>query len=232
MAIRNATLIVTQNVEQQALLRERFDREGRMLPSPIDLDAWDKGAAHPSPLLDRLGLSRFVLWVGRADRFHKRPDLCLQLARALSEVSFLMIMNPSDPEVERSIREAAPPNVSIVESVPFADMPAVLRQAELLVSTGAADYEGAPNVFLQAAASQTPVASLEVPLPVGSDAGFFAERDFEHLVSAVRECWQHPERARQRGARARREVECLHDLPVVTRQFAELLEQVHVPADK
>jgi glycosyltransferase involved in cell wall biosynthesis len=230
-AIQNATVIVTQGEDQQQLLNSRFDREGQVLASPIDLSGWDTAAEQQSPLLDRLALSRFVLWVGRADRFHKRPELCLQLARAVEDIAFLMVLNPSDPDVERTIRETAPPNVTIVESVPYAEMPALMQRADVLVSTGSAEYEGAPNVFLQAAAARIPVASLEVSLPVDSHSGFMADGDLDRLVNYLRECWDHPESAQQQGIDARQEVERLHDLPIVTRQLAELLDQATVPTD-
>jgi glycosyltransferase involved in cell wall biosynthesis len=166
--------------------------------------------------------------VGRADDFHKRPQLCLELARRLPHVPFLMVLNPHDERIAAEIERERPANVSIVGSVPFAEMSALLTAARLYVSTGSAAYEGSPNIFLQAGASHTPVGSLEVPpiLPCETDAGFFANGNLDRLADWIAQVWSDEERTRRAGEAARRYVEKHHQPAAVIPRLAEMLRDL------
>ena len=221
--IDQADLIIAQHELQQRHLRERFDRDSTILPNPIDLEEWDRLAAASSPSLDRLAVDRFVLWIGRADRFHKRPQLALQLAEQLPDVRFLMLLNPRDRDVARQITGNHPPNVTIVESVPFTEMPSLFARAAAYVSTGSADYEGAPNVFIQSAASSVPIVSLEVSAPVILEGGgFVADGDLHRLAQRLREYWTNQDTARAIGAQGRAFAEQHH----ISSAIAERLLQI------
>lgn len=224
----NATRIIAQHPEQQRLLKERFGRDSVVWPNIVDLPAWDRAPAQASRMLEQTGLEQFVLWVGRADDFHKRPHLCLDLARRLPDVPFLMVLNPGDERIDREIRASAPPNVRIVASIPFIDMPVVLSEAALYVSTGSAAYEGSPNIFLQAAASRIPVASLEVetPLIAGTGAGLCAHGNLDRLVEYIAFMHRDPEAARAAGAAGRRIIEREHAPQVVIDRLAALLVEL------
>lgn len=228
-AIDGATRIVCQHAEQQRLLQERFGRDGIVLPNPIDLAAWDRGVAQPSRLSDSLRGHRVALWVGRADDFHKRPQLCLELARRLPRVRFVMILNPGDARVERSIHAARTDNVVIYDAVPFQEMPALLSAAAVYVSTGAAAYEGSPNLFLQAAASSIPIASLEVSTPLidGTGAGFVANGDLDRLAAYIATMIAEPGTARAAGEAGRRIVEREHSQVAIVDRLAALLNDAH-----
>jgi glycosyltransferase involved in cell wall biosynthesis len=222
-----ATQIIAQHPEQRRLLKERFGRDSVVWPNIVDLPSWDSAATQPSAVLKATGLTRFALWVGRADDFHKRPQLCLDLARRLPEVPFLMVLNPGDDQIERSIRDSAPPNVRIVTAIPFAEMPAVLSAATLYVSTGSAEYEGSPNIFLQAAASRIPVASLDVetPLIAGTGAGLCTNGSLDQLAEYIAAMFAHPDRARAAGEMGRRIVERDHAPAAVVDRLATLVHQ-------
>lgn len=158
--LQSADLIIAQTPDQQLRLKSAFGLESRLLPNPIDVGAWDAGRSLPLDSQYATGLDRYVLWVGRAEEVHKRPQVCLTIAEACPDVKFLLVMNPRDSVVESRIRAAAPPNVRIVDRVPFPQMPALFAKAAAFLSTSR--LEGFPNVFLQAAASGTPIVSLEV----------------------------------------------------------------------
>jgi hypothetical protein len=169
--LQTADLIIAQTEAQQRQLRDRFGRNAEVLTT---------------------GLDRYVLWVGRAESVHKRPQLCLEVARRCPEVSFLMILNPRDPGVEAEIRRTAPAHVRIIERIPVPQMPAVFRRAALLLNTSR--LEGFPNVFLQAALSGVPIASLEVGEEFlrAAEAGECFHGDLEALASTVKRWWSHP----------------------------------------
>jgi glycosyltransferase involved in cell wall biosynthesis len=229
-AIDGATRIVAQHAEQQRLLRERFGRDSVVWPNIIDLAEWDRRAKEPNILVDRLS-GGFALWVGRADDFHKRPQLCLELARRLPQVPFVMILNPGDNAIEQQIRGARPDNVTIIPQAPFHWMPALLSKAAVYVSTGSPEYEGSPNLFLQAAASRIPVASLDVSTPLidRAGAGFCAGGSLDSLAAYVARMTADPAAAQTAGETGRRSVEREHAPAVVIDRLAELLRDVTAP---
>lgn len=224
-ALHHADRIVVQTAWQQARLAERFGREALVLPNPIDLAEWDAAQAVEQPLTGLEHLPRYALWVGRADSFHKRPLVCLELARRCPEVPFLLVVNPRERTVEERVRRDRPENVWLLERVPFADMPRVFRRAAVYVNTSAPGYEGFPNVFLQAAASGVPIASLELDADfVGrSGAGSVACGDLERLAEFVRRMWHYPAEARSMGQQGRRFVAQHHDAPPIAKRLAEAL---------
>ncbi|QDU38728.1 Glycosyl transferases group 1 [Maioricimonas rarisocia] len=220
-AIDHADRIVVQTPSQQQVLRERFGREGTLIGNPIDLEEWDSRLETALPPEGIAGLDRYVLWVGRAEGTHKRPQLLVELARKCPELPFVMILNPRDTLLEQQIRRTAPSNVRILDWVPFPQMPAVFRRAAVLVNTSS--LEGFSNAFLQAAASGVPIAALEVARDFleESGAGAEAEGSMERLAEIVRRQWNEPDAAQLRKARAY--VEQHHALPAQAEQVAAVI---------
>ena len=156
--LQSADLIVVQTPLQQRLLKERFGRESELVVNPIEVDAW----TNPAPPSNSLELPSepFVLWIGRADHTPKQPGKVLEIARALPDVQFLMVMNPFDSAVDEAIRKTHPPNVIIIARIAPDDMPVVFSHAAALLNTSS--FEGFPNTFLQAALAEVPIVSLSV----------------------------------------------------------------------
>ncbi len=226
-ALRHADCIVVQTEAQRRMLADRFGREGVLVPNPIDLAAWEAAQAADTarPEVDRV--APYALWIGRADAFHKRPLLALELARRCPEVRFVMIVARRDWEIVDRLRRDCPDNVRIIEPVPFSDMPPVFRGAAVYVNTSAPGYEGFPNVFLQAAASGVPIASLELDCGFveAGGGGVVAGGDLDRLAEYVRAVWHDPQRRCQDGARGRQYVRQHHDLPAIAAQVAGLLRE-------
>jgi len=167
-ALRSASLVVCQTQLQHDLLRSRFGIEGVVLPNAIDLKPWVEAgkqflkAPRSSPRSSQgQQVPWQVLWIGRYDRFHKRPMLCLDIARKCPSIHFKMVINASDPSVQQEIQRDKPENVSIIDYVPFDQMMQTMSEADIFLSTGDGLYEGFPNVLLQAAAAGCPIVSLE-----------------------------------------------------------------------
>ncbi|MCA9088080.1 MAG: glycosyltransferase family 4 protein [Planctomycetaceae bacterium] len=206
-ALREADQIVVQTEQQQDLLLAHFHREGTFIANPIDEVVWDQQAEWPLPEeLKDLENSGYVLWVGRADRFHKRALHCVELAEQLPDIPFVMLMNPRDPDVTREVHARRPPNLRIVEQVSFEQMSTLFRHARVYVNTSALGWEGFPNTFLQAAASRTPICSLEFGAEFLKefDCGACAEGDFSRLVQVVQDCWLSPKSTMHVDASRRR----------------------------
>lgn len=160
----NADVVLTQTDWQQRTLAERFGRDGVLIPNPIEIDRWQTDdsddptqgrniAGHNLP-------DRFLLWVGRAEGVHKRPQKLIELARECPGVQFVMVMNPADAVVEHEVRAFCPENVVIIDRVRPDNMPALFQRSLALVNTSST--EGFPNTYLQAAAAGRPVLSLVV----------------------------------------------------------------------
>jgi glycosyltransferase involved in cell wall biosynthesis len=199
--LREADLIVAQTQWQQQKVFERFGREAALFRNPLELSSWTAESADRGPPLSDVFPRRFALWIGRADRHHKRPLVCLELARLCPEVTFLMVVNPREREVWDELHRTAPPNVRIVGHVRPEQMPAVMRRAAVLVST--AIQEGFPNVFLEAAAAGVPVASQHVGREFFEAAGCdgWGRGDLDRLAAYVRQLWADPERRNAEGMR-------------------------------
>lgn len=223
--LQEADAIIAQTPEQQSILRERFRRESVVIANPIDADEWDAGLTTPPHPADTAGLSRYALWIGRADAVHKRPQLCIELARHCADIPFLLIMNPRDARLDAELRRNAPPNVRFVTSVPFTRMPGVFSRAAVLVNTSL--LEGFPNTFLQAALSRVPIASLQVGRGFLEElhCGRFADGDPGRLANDVQNLWQSPSGDLQLEA-ARQRVIHEHGLPAQSGRLADLLRDV------
>jgi glycosyltransferase involved in cell wall biosynthesis len=113
-------------------------------------------------------------------------------------------------------------------------MPAVLSRAAVYLSTGSREYEGAPNVFLQAGASGVPILSLEVSTelleetPCGTTAG----GDLHRLAESLKEYWNDPAARHKAGQMGRNYVEQHCELKHLVAELAhELTDLMPAPID-
>ena len=153
-SLANADRIVVQTEAQLETLRQHFGRDAALIRNPVYVSADDTQRWLPRPQ------RKFVLWIGRADDFNKRPMLFLELARDCPALQFVMIASRTDDAVFRALEQACPANLRILEHVPAPEVWDWLRHARVLVSTS--KFEGFPNVFLQSAV-------MGVPIVAGSD---------------------------------------------------------------
>ena len=223
--LQSADLIIAQTDSQQRRLKDCFDCDSELLLNPIAVDEWDRGLSQPLEPSVTAGLSRYVLWIGRAEEVHKRPQVCLDIARQCPEVNFLMILNPRVPSVEAQIRNEASANVRIVERVPFPQMPAVFAQAAALLNTS--QLEGFPNVFLQAALSRVPIVSVEVgeEFLAKSRAGTHTCGDVQKAAEVVNRIWSGETDRSEETAFAREFVVDQHALGCITDRLVTLLKR-------
>ncbi|WP_417851718.1 glycosyltransferase family 4 protein [Thalassoglobus sp.] len=220
--IQNATQILCQTKFQQTRLKKLFQRESRQVQNPIDLDDWDGLSRKKIEPALHANLDRYALWIGRAESVHKRPQVLLEVAAQCPGVKFLMIMNRHDEVFAAEIKKKAPANVSIVEKVPFPSMAAIFSRAAVLVNTSS--LEGFPNTYLQAAASNVPIASLSVEQDFlsASNSGYFANGNVDELSGYVRDVWEE----RISPVTGREYVERHHNINQQTELLAESLKDV------
>ena len=228
---RSAAAIVVQNGRQAALARKEFPGVTRIEEIPSFAERAEAASASPSAFL----------WVGRLDAY-KQPARYIELAEALPDARFWMIIRrldparsggspggDSDPTLERECIERASglSNLSILEQRPHAEAMELVSRAVAVVNTGAA--EGMPNLFLEAWARGVPVLSSEFD-PDGRIAenglGTAAGGSFGAFRAAARELWE--SRADRSGvfARTRAYVEATHGLDAVTARWRALISEL------
>jgi glycosyltransferase involved in cell wall biosynthesis len=207
-----ADRIVVQNEAQRLSCRAVYGREALVIPSCYEPPAGARSAGER------------VIWVGTMHA-GKRPEMLLELARRLPHRRFLMIGGPAggaENPYYAGVRAAAAslPNVEFTGFLPLAEVERRFDEARVLVLTS--EYEGMPNVFLQAWARGVPtVSTVEAGAPAnrvvaGPDE---LEREVEALLSTPA-LWQ------AAAARCRRHFERTHSSIEALGRYARLLEEL------
>lgn len=216
-ALTHADHIVVQTVDQQQLLHKEFNRSSVVVRNPVEI--------RPTP---KTGTPRYVLWIGRADLVHKRSDRLVELAKRCPDVPFHAIVGPWQPGILERTKRTAPPNLTILERAPPAEISSLLRDAAVLVNTSAS--EGFPNAFLQAAMMAVPVVSLKVD-PDGfcqsHGCGIACRDDMEQMAREVLALWRDAASRELIGRRGREFVLREHSLATSVTQLAALFEQLY-----
>jgi glycosyltransferase involved in cell wall biosynthesis len=171
-------LILAQSSRQQLDMRTHFGLDSTVIPSLVELGAESRAFQERDIQ---------VLWVGYMRPF-KRPQLLLQLAGAMPEVSFLMVGGEDvrTPALYQDLKQRAArlPNLSFAGPRPYAEVEAQMARARLFVNTS--ESEGFPNTFMQSWARGTPVVSLFDPDNLISREGLGrAVANLDEMQSAI-----------------------------------------------
>ncbi|MCA9161883.1 MAG: glycosyltransferase family 4 protein [Planctomycetales bacterium] len=215
-----ADQVICQTKWQQRRLKELAHIESTVIRNPVDLEKWRSQSSWEQ--------REHVLWIGRYDRHHKRPLACLDAARQLPHIPFVMIVNRGDDTVEQEVRRQVPPNVRLINYVPHDQLVNYFTKSRLFLSTGTAEHEGFPNVLLEAAASSTPIVSMQDfdDFLAQSGAGTWVNDDPPALVSELQSLWTDQHRWNECSAAGRRYVEQHHRRDSTYQAFAKLLRRI------
>jgi glycosyltransferase involved in cell wall biosynthesis len=212
--------VVVQSETQRRMLKERTGREGLLIRNPVDL----------TPITRRfpgLPFDRYALWVGRADRHHKRPLACVEAARAAPEVKIVMVMNPGKEAVSEEVRRGLPSNVHLIDRVDFQEIGPLYAGADLFLSTSV--FEGVPNAVLMAGAQGVPLVSFEIDpggLAAASGGGVVCGGEMGRFVRELRRLWADGEDRRRLGDLLREHVRREHDLQRQVETLAKALREL------
>lgn len=208
--------IVAQNEKQREGFRRLFGKKTQVVKSIVTLPSVEDGEK-----------SDYVLWVGSSLE-KKQPLKFIELARALPDISFRMIVAPVDLGLDERLRtEAAElPNLEYLGFVPLARIGHYFNEASVFVSTSV--REGFPNTFLQSWQFGTPVVSLNVD-PDGvikrNSLGNIS-LSFEQLCKDVRVLMGDPDLRKTYGENGRMYVHDNHSKEVVIPQYLEIIESL------
>lgn len=182
-AFRAADLLVVQNEQDADSALRTVGRRAAVIRNACRMSS---GGAD-----DKEG----ILWAGRSLKV-KRPDLFLELARALPDKRFVMICQEGsgDSSYQSLVNEAQQlSNLTFIRRVPFQEIDHYFERAAVFVNTS--DSEGFPNTFVQACKSGTPIVSLRVNPDGFLDAhgcGRCADGDRERFCEMVRKVTNTP----------------------------------------
>lgn len=213
--------IMVQTEKQKQLLMELFRRPSTIIKNPIDI-------VEDTDSLPDYRDRKYALWIGRSDNFHKRPDVCIKLARMCPHIPFKMILNRSDSDIYRAIEKNKPANVRIIEHVPFQKMPAYFSNARVFLTTSSAEFEGFPNVILQAGKYSTPVLSSGVDpdaFMTTHGCGLVSKGSIQELAGKLRALWNNHELCDSLTERMRHYLLKNHDIQNRTSDLAVLLNE-------
>lgn len=215
---RLAAAVVVQTEEQVQLCERRFSRRPALIKSF-------------APLADpQTGSPEAFLWVGRLNSY-KRPLAYVELARALPQARFWMVGVPtphrqSDRElIEEVFAEAATvANLELLAPRPHAEIGELMSRAVASVNTS--DFEGMPNVLLEAWTRGVPALVLthDPGGVVGRyGLGGFADGSFERLVELAREQWDSRDQRGELSQRCRDYIQAHHAPENVVEQWLDVL---------
>lgn len=182
LGVRLADAIVVQTDEQAELCRRRFARDAVVIKSLAE-------PAEPT----RQEPEAF-LWIGRLTHY-KRPELFVELARAVPEARFRLLGVPFYEEGERilgELRAAADglDNLELIEPRPRGELMDLVDRSVAMVNT--AEYEGMPNIFLEAWSRAVPALGFSHDpdgVIVRHGLGGFADGDPARFAELARELW-------------------------------------------
>jgi glycosyltransferase involved in cell wall biosynthesis len=216
LGVRLAHRVVVQTDEQAALCRERFTRAPAVIRSIAELPP------EPTAPVTRDAF----LWVGRVAHY-KGPLDYVELARAVPEARFRMVLVPSDDAaLERRIREAAAAadNLELLGPRPRAELMALVARSVAIVNTS--EYEGTSNVLLEGWARGVSALVLHHDpdgLVAREGLGGFAAGSAERLAQLTRELWRDRGRVDALAARCRSYVRREHSARRAVERWLEVL---------
>lgn len=232
--IGTADAVIVQTEMQRRLMLENFGRETVLIRNGITIPSdestlVDERDAQLDPGARRRPVDDGgFLWVGRFQPT-KRPDLFLDLARALPEVRFTMIGGyAGDRGFSARVTEEAASlaNVTHIPFVPPGEIEPYYRRARALINTSS--LEGFPNTYLHAWVYGVPVITFEIDpdeIVSGNRIGIVAGT-FEGLVDAVRSMQANDSMRSEMSARATRYVRQNHDIRDRGDDYIRLFEKV------
>jgi len=152
--IKRASLILAQTETQRTLLAEN-----------LGLQSTSFRNVFPSKRLPVEKVDRkvpTVLWLATVKRW-KRPELFIEVARRLREVScrFVLAGRLADSEFRSQLQQAQKelPKFTYIEQVPFERSNELIAEADIFVNTSNLE-EGFPNTYIQAWLQEVPTVAL------------------------------------------------------------------------
>ena len=216
--LRMADAVIVQNVAQQTLLRQHFQRHGVLIQNGYE----EPGARPGRP-------DGPVLWAATVKPL-KRPELFVDLARRLPQRQFLMVGGPGatadGPATFERIAQLARglPNLRLTGHVPYAEVGQHFDGAALVLNTS--DYEGLPNTFMQAWLRGIPTLSFVRPESAPGCSGTIACDGLDDMAARVEALCARPAAWTAASLACRRHFETHHTVQAAVQRYLEVFDGV------
>ena len=221
-AMQSADRVIAQTNYQQDVLKKEHGIDAIRIPNGYEVPPEAELVSHAK--------RSHILWVGSMDPDQKKPKRFLELARQLPDIQFRMIGPPDNDEpgyydeIESEARRIS--NVNFLGFVDPDEIHDHYKTAIALVNTS--DYEGFPNVFLEAWRYATPVVSLYHTIdgvltsePIGIHAG-----SMEDLVTAVDQLASDRELCEMLGSGAREYMSTNYSFDQLLNQYEYTIKDI------
>lgn len=218
LGIKSLDCTVFQSQHQQDLGGRSLGLKGEII----------KNIAHGTSAVTTKDKDFEVLWVGTCNP-HKQPEVLFELAQALPDVSFVMIIAPGrDREYDEVIKERACsiPNIHYKGFVQYQDIGQCYSRAKVLVQTSSA--EGFPNVFLQAWQYALPVVSLSIDpdAVIASNRLGFVSGSVSRLVKDVATLLNNEDLRQEMGRNGQKYLALNHGSEVIAKKYLEMIDRI------
>lgn len=213
--LKLADVIVVQSEFQKMVLKDKFIKDGILIKNHYLLCPQESPKKANPPVL---------LWVGTMANT-KRPDLFLEVAKALPDIKFKMIGGPStDSTLYNSIKYQSRhiSNLDFLGFMPERDIYTHFKEASILINT--ADSEGFPYAFIQAWMNYTPVVSLNSDpdeIICKQKLGLHS-KTLEQMILDIKLLLKNESQRDEFGKNGRRYVENEHDLKKIINEHINI----------
>lgn len=211
--LKNANKIICQTHKQSKLLKHNYHLKSKVIPMPTTPP---QGTAEPH----RQFSAQKIIWVGRIQKV-KRIEWLIDIAEALPDINFEVVgPDNHNPEYTNDIlpRAIALKNVNFVGKIGRQDMPAIYKNATILLNTSF--YEGFPNTFLEAWSYGVPVISTVDPDNVIEKNKLgFSSSEKHQLIKSIKELLKQKEKWEQYSLNSYNYYTQNHEMESVQKQF-------------
>jgi len=217
--IGRADAVLSQNMFQKRMLKERFGVDSILIKNGFDVP--EGGCTKSDPPI--------VLWVATLSSV-KQPHLFVELAKSIPHARFEMVGGRAvgEPQLYEEIQAAAQkvPNLKFHGFIPYHEVNDYFRKASIFVNTS--KVEGFPNTFLQAWAFRMPVLSLNVNPDgvIGGEKLGFCSKSFNQLVSDVNTLLEDKPLREEMGNNGRKYVEREHSIHEVAKKYVSIFKEI------
>ncbi|MEI7761099.1 MAG: glycosyltransferase family 4 protein [Thermoleophilia bacterium] len=224
--VRKADTVVVQSSDQVELAKKAYPTLRKLIHIPSFAD-------DPPAIATRRNPTAFI-WAGRLVDY-KRPLLFVELAAALPGASFLLIPHVTKPPKEWEVDALAElaaavakvPNLELGGGLPHAEL--IVRLADAVAVVNTSEFEGMPNIFLEAWGQGVPALTFSVD-PGGVVAekglGIAAGGSWEAFVDGARMLWETRFDQEELAERTRAYLRATHSRKAVGTYWEELFQSL------
>jgi glycosyltransferase involved in cell wall biosynthesis len=212
MGLRAVDRILAQHPQQADLMAPKYRQKTFVVNNVVE------------PLPTVKSEKPYISWVGWLRKV-KRPEILLDIAKALPDVRLVVCGPVSEIESEKEFSHQIIdefkkyPNIDYKGYVPRDETQRIIAQSAIFLST--AQAEGFPNTFLEAWVSSVPTVSLEID-PGGVMNSYhtgLVVSSVDETIKVIDELLSQPDKLRELGQNAYQYVERFHSGNTVCHQL-------------